>query len=92
MTDPAQTEPFDPIAALKALQERGVTFTHAVKVFGEAVDENPHARYALEHLYREGELEFDDTVVVSDSGDAGAYVMCWRWVDDHQAGVDRGEG
>lgn len=39
---------------------------------------------ASELFGREGELEFDDDAVVSWSADGGAYVQCWRWIDDEQ--------
>lgn len=35
----------------------------------------------------DGELEVDDDAVVSRGGDPGAYVMCWTWVSNEQAGV-----
>lgn len=34
-------------------------------------------RYAVD-----GVLEFDEDAKVSISDDGGAYVQCWRWVDD----------
>jgi len=42
---------------------------------------------AIELFAKDGELEVDDDAVVSKGGDAGAYVMCWRWVSDEDAGV-----
>lgn len=47
-----------------------------------------YADAARAEYYEEGELEFDDGAVVSHGDDAGAYVMCWRWVDDDTAGVE----
>lgn len=35
----------------------------------------------------DGDLEVDDDSVVSFSDDGGAYVMCWKWVDDADAGI-----
>jgi hypothetical protein len=29
-----------------------------------------------------GDLEFDELAVVSRGSDHGAYVQCWKWVDD----------
>ena len=75
------------IAALKDLQSKGLTFSDAVNVFGEDRDSNAYARKAADLHGRDGELEFDDTVVVSESDD-GAYVMCWQWVDKDDAGIE----
>lgn len=37
----------------------------------------------------EGDLECDSDAVVSVGDDLGAYVMCWKWVYDEDAGVER---
>jgi hypothetical protein len=61
-----------------------------------AKQENPtlrkYADAAQAEYHEEGELEFDDGAVVSHGEDAGAYVMCWRWVDDETAGVEEEAG
>lgn len=38
-------------------------------------------KYCQDHLQREGELEFNDSAIVSrcDEG-VGAYVQAWQWV------------
>lgn len=36
------------------------------------------------------EFEVDDDAVVSAGGDPGAWVMCWTWITDEEAGLDRG--
>ena len=36
----------------------------------------------------EGDLEVDDKAIVSVSDDGGAYVQCWKWVTNEQAGVE----
>lgn len=68
------------IAELTRLKDAGLTFSDCVKVFGVERDKDPHASAAFEQKHRDGELEIDDTTVVSDSDD-GAYVMAWVWVD-----------
>lgn len=42
---------------------------------------------AASQYHRDGELEFDGDMVVSAGEDPGAYVMCWRWVTNEEAGV-----
>lgn len=39
----------------------------------------------------EGDLECDSDAVVSKGDDPGAYVMCWKWVDDEDAGIEKPE-
>lgn len=41
---------------------------------------------AANDLYASDELEFDEKPVVS-IGDGGAFVQCWRWVTNEQAGL-----
>lgn len=48
-----------------------------------------YRQYAIEHMVREGETEFDDTAIVSAGGDEGAYVMAWVWVSDDDIGLLR---
>lgn len=40
-----------------------------------------YRRYAQEVYQEDGELEFDNDAIVSISGDGGAYVQGWKWVD-----------
>lgn len=45
-------------------------------------------REAARRLYHwGGRLEVDGNAAVSLGDDAGAYVMCWRWITDEEAGV-----
>lgn len=37
-------------------------------------------KLALKRFHKEGDLEFDPNVVVSEGDDNGAYVMAWKWV------------
>jgi hypothetical protein len=68
------------------------TFSEGYRILAERSAEEGHEAYieaARENYHRDGELEFDDPTVVSTGGDPGAYVQCWRWVTDEEAGVDR---
>ena len=56
----------------------------------EEVLEPNHKKYleaAKEKFQKDGELEFDDDAAVSVSSDGGAYVMCWVWIYDTEAGI-----
>jgi hypothetical protein len=67
---------------LLELKEAGLMFGDAMRVFGVERDSSPYGRAAFKHYRDEGELEFDDNLVVSEGGDPGAYVLAWRWVSD----------
>lgn len=43
--------------------------------------------YARENMIDEGNIEVDETALVSLSSDRGAYVQAWLWVDQAAAGV-----
>lgn len=53
----------------------------------------PYQKKYLDHARKNiqinGELEFDDDAAVSISDDGGAYVMCWKWIRDEEAGIER---
>jgi hypothetical protein len=42
----------------------------------------PYVKYAEDRLQRDGDLEIDDDAVVSLGFDDGAYIMCWKWIDN----------
>jgi len=68
---------------LEGLAKKGVTFSDCVHFFSkrQSREELALADKAKE-LAEEGELEFDDTPVVSTAAtEKGAYVMAWVWVD-----------
>ncbi|MGO9269820.1 MAG: hypothetical protein ACLQOO_06130 [Terriglobia bacterium] len=75
---------------------KGLTFADCARYFGERNDrERRIAELARQHLTQEGQVEVDDTTVVSEGKDNGGYVMAWLWVDfagvpglDKQAGGD----
>ena len=54
----------------------------------QATDQERHAKracairqFAIQSRASEGDVEFDDDCVVSESSDNGAYVQAWVWVD-----------
>jgi len=70
---------------LAALIEEGLTFSDCVKAFGDDRDSDPYASMAKTKHAVEGEVEIDDTTVISISEgphgrEEGAYVMGWLWV------------
>ena len=54
----------------------------ALDALAEFADGQPYREYAQAHLHRDGLLEFDDDAAVSLGSDEGAYIMCWKWIDD----------
>ena len=56
------------VKALLALREQGLTFGECIEAFGVDREENKYATAAYVNLARDGELEFDDVVVVSGRG------------------------
>jgi hypothetical protein len=80
----------DYVQVLKAMRDEGLTFGSCVQAFGAVGDEVPFVKAASAKYGREGEVEIDDTAVVSKSegigGDAGgAYVMGWLYVRQDDA-------
>lgn len=71
---------------LKALIQKGLTFSDCVKAFGVDRDTNPYAKAACQVSCSEGEIEIDETTVLSE-GDGGSYVQAWIWVSDETAGI-----
>ena len=56
-----------------------------VEQFAKAARKNGKYREAADRLYhRDGDLEVDDGAVVSKGNDAGAYVMCWKWISNDE--------
>lgn len=80
--------------ALADLRNQGLSFSDCVAEFGVDRDENPYARAAHENHTSDGDLEFDDPIVVSEGDPDGAYVMCWKFIykDDAGIGEDEEEG
>jgi hypothetical protein len=72
-------------------QDHGLRFSDCVTAFARNRDSDPYARAAHKEYHQEGEIEIDDTTVVSEGGDLGAYVLAWVWVDDQAAGIVRDE-
>ncbi|MHB0927731.1 MAG: hypothetical protein ACYC3W_02250 [Candidatus Nanopelagicales bacterium] len=74
-------------SGLDALIQRGLNFGHCVRAFGETDTDSRYLAAARKLYAKDGELAFDQSAVVSESDDSGAYVMCWRWVDSAEAGI-----
>jgi len=70
----------DFVAELRRLKDDGLEFQDCIEVFGEN-ENNQFVLAAREFHHKDGVLEIDDTTVVSESEDNGAYVMSWVWVD-----------
>jgi len=66
-------------AELQDLIARGMTFTDAIRAFGEPLATSDYGQAARDRLQDDGEIEFDDPLVVSRGAPDGAYVMCWAW-------------
>jgi hypothetical protein len=72
--------------ALMGLARCGLTFSDCVHFFAHEQDKAllDLAEQARHDFEQEGELEFDDTPIVSKGDDPevkGAYVMAWVWVE-----------
>ena len=52
-------------------------------------DQKKYLEFAKKNLHQDGDLEFDDDSAVSMGADDGAYVMCWQWVSDEDAGIQK---
>jgi hypothetical protein len=73
----------------KAARKGGVpkvaeSIDHAIKDDDPATDE----KYRDAVPAKDGELECDGDAIVSKGGDGGAYVQCWVWVADEDAGIE----
>jgi hypothetical protein len=80
---------------LRALAKiKGLNFSDCVQFFGEKTGrERRTAAIARSRLSDEGQLEIDDTTVISEGEDNGSYVMAWVWVDfTGVAGLDKSTG
>lgn len=70
--------------ALKALITAGLTFGDVVTAFAaQRTPEHVAVVAEADRLWaKDGEIEIDDTAIVSESADNGAYVMGWLWVSN----------
>jgi hypothetical protein len=75
---------------LTALIDRGLKFGTCVRAFAEkqSPEELKYSELAR-NRNRDGELEVDETSVVSLSDDNGAYVMAWLWVNGPDSDHDK---
>lgn len=72
---------------IKGLQD---SLANAVRDADAAGDLNERYRAAAKVRWeREGEIEIDDSAVVSIGDDGGAYIHAWVWVRDSDHGITR---
>jgi hypothetical protein len=74
---------------LKDIKPDSPLYVRVVAELCEFDEESPYRKYAKDRLQVDGDLEFDDDAAVSLGADNGAYIMCWKWIDDD---VLRAEG
>ncbi len=67
---------------LKDIKPDSPLYKRVVETFEEIEQGRPYVEYALDHLHKDGDLEIDDDAVVSLGADDGAYIMCWKWIDN----------
>lgn len=65
------------------------TFADAVQKAAkhQTADDKRVIEAARDKYHRDGEIEIDDTTVLSEADD-GAYVMAWVWINYEEAGVE----
>jgi len=78
---------------LDELSTRGLEYVQARVRHMQQDEQNPLTQAYRAHVpdLREGDLEVDDNAVVSMGEDDGAYVMCWKWVSNEDAGIAASE-
>lgn len=75
-------------ALLEAYRKAGGEIGDCIRVFATP---NTHPLVeAAREKHRDGEVEFDDHVVLSEGEDSGAYALAWVWVENPEgyAGLD----
>ena len=55
------------------------------------ITDNQRYVAAAQARQKYGELEIDDTAIISKGEDEGAYVQAWIWVTDEEAGIAHSE-
>lgn len=75
-----------PKEALSEALLKHLTFGDVVELFGVNSSDDRYAKAACEKT-SDGEFQVDDVTVVSCGDDPGAYVMCWVWVTNEEAGI-----
>lgn len=72
-------------AALAAMKESGTQIGDCIRAYAVA-NEDPYVAKARELTVGDDDVEIDDSTVTS-NGDDGAFVLCWMWVSNKEAGV-----
>lgn len=71
---------WDVLFHLEQAKRLGLTFSDCIQAFAATEgDDKIYAEHARAQLQRDGQVEVDESTVVSAS-DTGAYVMAWLWV------------
>ena len=76
-----------PQQELAALKSKGLTFSDCIKLWGVDRDSDPYAAAANKKYGSEGQVEIDDTTVLSDSSE-GQYVLAWLWIGKDEVAGD----
>lgn len=63
----------------------------AMKASAPSDDDDAYQSAAI-RMFANDECEIDTDAAVSKGNDKGAWVHCWRWVSDEDAGVEAEEG
>lgn len=66
------------------LDAHGIRFRDCVDAFGATRKDNPYVLTAQSLHHNEGEVEIEDTTVLSEA-DEGVWVMAWIWVSKNDA-------
>jgi hypothetical protein len=67
---------------LKDIKPDSPLYKRALDTLVEFTRGEPYREYAQAHLNRDGDLEIDDDAAVSLGADDGAYILCWKWIDN----------
>lgn len=70
---------------LLALKAQGLAFSDCIAAFAAPKDD-PFAAAARTHYHQENSMEVDDNTIVC-VGDEGAFVQCWLWIGNGEAGI-----
>lgn len=70
-------------ALLQEAKKLGLSFSDCVAEFGVDRDSDPYAHAAHAAYHTDGEIEIDDTTVLSDS-EKGNYVLAWCWIGKNE--------
>ena len=67
---------------LKDIKPDSPLYKRAAQELAEFGAGERYREYARDRLNLDGDLEIDDDAAVSLGADSGAYIMCWKWIDN----------